>query len=81
MKISPCWWLSTLSCLQELAAVLKVHCQLMELLSRQLIMNRAAASQRLPASLVGLADRYRRAVGAAFTSSAPVDLKGVRLPY
>ncbi|EIE27163.1 hypothetical protein COCSUDRAFT_55186 [Coccomyxa subellipsoidea C-169] len=63
--------------LRELTGVLKRHCQLVELLSNQLLANRAAAAETPPASLIGLAANYRRAVGAAFASSAPVSLAGV----
>ncbi|KAK9907618.1 hypothetical protein WJX75_007065 [Coccomyxa subellipsoidea] len=71
-------WSSTFtSGLQELVIVLKRHCQLVELLSRQLLANRAAAAEPLPASLIGLAANYRRSVGAAFSSSAPASLAGI----
>ena len=59
-----------------MTGVLKRHCQLVELLSNQLLANRAAAAETPPASLIGLAANYRRAVGAAFASSAPVSLAG-----
>ena len=64
---------------QELTGVLRKHCELVELLSGQLLENRAAAGNGPPASLVGLAAQHRRATGAAFASSAPSPLTGAVL--
>lgn len=66
---------------QELTGVLREHCELVQLLSDQLVANRAEAGGPPPASIVGLAARYRRAVGAAFASAAPSPLTGAILGF